>query len=336
MKKNIIIIVLIIIGLVNITAQERKKLAQTGLKFLSLSTDSRASALGSAVTSVEGGGASSMFYNPATMAYMKNNVEATIGTVGWIADIDYIYGGVAYAPFNGQYGVLGFSFTSVDYGSLIGTVVAPNENGYLETGIFKPTAYSAGISYAKALSDKFSVGGSIKYVSQDLGSVVTDIDNSGKYTKENNSINAVAFDFGILYHTGYKSLNFAMNVRNFSTEIKYKEEGFQLPLTFRIGLSVNAMDFIEENSKLHQLLVTADAVHPRDFAEQVNFGCEYTFMKTFSLRLGYSTPNDNFGFSSGFGVKFGDEIVSYGLDYCYTNFDTFNDVHRITFNVAIN
>ncbi|MFH0734915.1 MAG: PorV/PorQ family protein [bacterium] len=334
MKKNIIIIVLIIMGLVNITAQERKKLAQTGMKFLSLSTDSRASALGSAVTSVESG-ATAMFYNPATMAYTKNNVEATLGSVGWIADIDYIYGGIIYAPFNAQYGVFGFSFTSVDYGALIGTVVAPNENGYLETGTFKPTAYSAGISYAKALSDKFSVGGSVKYVAQDLGSSVTDIDNEGKYTKENNSLNSVAYDFGILYHTGFKSLNFAMNVRNFSTEIKYKEEGFQLPLTFRIGLSVDAMDFIEEKSTLHQLLVSVDAVHPRDFAEQVNVGCEYTFMKTFSLRVGYSAPNDNFGFTSGFGVKFGDDVVNYGLDYCYTDFDTFSDVHRITFNVAI-
>lgn len=335
MKKNILIIVLILIGLASSNAQERKKLAQTGFKFLSLSTDSRASALGSAVTAVESG-ASSMFYNPATMAYQKNQFSATIGSVGWIADIDYVYGGISYAPDFGNYGVFGLSFTSVDYGGMIGTIVAPNEMGYIETGIFKPTAYAIGASYAKALSDKFSVGGSIKYTSQDLGSSVVDVNDDGSYVEEDNSLSAVAFDFGILYHTGYKSLNFAMNVRNFSTEVKYKEEGFQLPLTFRIGLSMDVMDFFEDYGKLHQLIVAVDAAHPRDYAEQINFGCEYTFMKTFSVRAGYSSPNDDYNFTTGFGLKLGDEIVSYGIDYCYTNFETFNDVHRLTFNVAFN
>jgi len=336
MKKNIIIIVLIIIGLVDITAQERKKLAQTGLKFLSLSTDARASSLGSAVTSVENGSAA-MFYNPATMAYSKNTFDATVGTVGWIADIDYLFAGITYAPDFGNYGVFGLSFTSVDYGAFQGTVVAPNDNGYLETGTFSPSAYSLGISYAKALSDKFSVGANIKYVMQDLGSVVTDISNEGVYTQEENSLNTMAFDFGILYHTGFKSLNFAMNVRNFSTEVKYKEESFQLPLAFRIGMSMNMVDLVDDDyAKLHYLLLSVDAVHPRDYAEQINVGLEYTFMKMFSLRAGYSTPNDDYNLTSGFGVKFGDEIISYSIDYSYTNFETFSDVHRITFNVAFN
>ncbi len=335
MKRNILIIVLIMIGLLNINAQERKKLAQTGFKFLSLSTDSRATSMGTAVTAVENG-ATAMFYNPSTMAYNTNTVDVTLGTVGWIADIDYIYGGISYAPDYGNYGVFGFSFTSVDYGSFIGTVVASNENGYLETGVFSPSAYSFGVSYAKALSDKFAVGGSVKFTKQDLGSAVTDIDNEGRYTKENNSLSAVAFDFGILYHTGYKSLNFAMNVRNFSTEIKYKEEAFQLPLTFRIGVAMDVLDFFEEYKDLHSLLVSVDAAHPRDYSEQINFGFEYTFMKTFVVRAGYTSPSDDYNFSTGFGVKFGDDIVKYGLDYSYTKFETFNDVHRITFNVAFN
>ncbi len=335
MKRNILIIVLIILGLININAQERKKLAQTGFKFLSLSTDSRATSMGTAVTAVENG-ATAMFYNPSTMAYNKNMVDATIGTVGWIADINYVYGGISYAPDFGNYGVFGFSFTSVDYGAFIGTVVAPNEMGYLETGVFSPSAYAFGVSYAKALSDKFAVGGSVKYTKQDLGQAVTDIDATGKYTTENNSLNAVAFDFGILYRTGFKSLSFAMNVRNFSTEIKYKEETFQLPLTFRIGLAMDVSDFMPEYQKYHSLLVSVDATHPRDYSEQICVGLEYTFMKTFVLRAGYTSPSDDYNFSTGFGVKFGDDIVKYGLDYSYTNFQTFNDVHRITFNVSFN
>ena len=130
---------------------------------------------------------------------------------------------------------------------------------------------------------------------------------------EKNSIDAAAFDFGILYHTGYKSLDFGMSVRNFSTELKYKEESFQLPLTFKIGISMNMLDLTDLNSDMHSLLLSIDASHPRDFAEQVFVGSEYTFMKTFSLRGGYEFPKDEGGFSAGFGlmqqvagVKYGD------------------------------
>ena len=57
-----------------------------------------------------------------------------------------------------------------------------------------------------------------------------------------------------------------MSVRNFSQEIKFEEEGFQLPLTFKIGLSINALDFTSLNPEDHALLVVLDAVHPRSYS----------------------------------------------------------------------
>ena len=93
---------------------------------------------------------------------------------------------------------------------------------------------SLGGGYAKAFTDRFSVGGQIKYAKQDLGNSVASVVGEGEYTRVENSEGVVAFDFGMFYKTGFKSLNFAVSARNFAREISYAEESFQLPLTLRI------------------------------------------------------------------------------------------------------
>jgi hypothetical protein len=79
MKKNIITILLavLIIGLgfnTKMLAQDRQKLAQTGMKFLGVSTDAKVSSMGDAITSIFGT-STSMLYNPAGMADLQSNVD---------------------------------------------------------------------------------------------------------------------------------------------------------------------------------------------------------------------------------------------------------------------
>lgn len=333
--KNYTIISILILGLLAHTMQAQdKKLAQTGMKFLSVSTDARTTGFSEAVTSVDLSTASAMFYNPATMASIKEFTSLTVGNVSWIADINYLHSAIAFAPWDGDYGVFGISFVSVDYGEFMGTVVASNDQGYIDVGTFSPTAYALGFSYARELSLKFAVGGSIKFVKQNLGSSVIDSDENGNLTKEDNGLGAVAFDFGVLYRTGYKSLNFGMSIKNFSTELKYKEETFQLPLTFRIGLSMDAMDLFDIDKNTHSLLVSVDAAHPRDFSEQIYLGAEYTFINTFSVRAGFVSPADERNFTAGFGIKRNFGSMNLGIDYAYQPFGIFSNVHRFSFNFA--
>lgn len=329
------IVILLTLGLIaHASNAQNKKLAQTGMKFLSVSTDARTSGFSEAVTAVDLASASAIFYNPSTMASIKEFTSLSVGNVSWIADINYIYSAIAFAPFDGDYGVFGISFLSVDYGEFMGTVVANNEQGYLDVGTYSPKSYSLGIGYAKALSTKFSVGGNIKYVKQDLGSSVVDVDNNGSYVKENNSLGAVAFDFGILYRTGFKSLNFGMSVRNFSTELKYKRETFQLPLMFKIGLAMDALDLFNVDKNTHSLIIAVDASHPRDYSEQVYVGAEYIFINTFSVRAGFISPADERNFSAGFGVKRNIYGMNLGIDYAYQPYGVFNNVHRFSFNFS--
>lgn len=328
---NFIFILFIVISFIDRTnSQEHQKVAQTGMKFLSVVVDARASALGDAVTSLEGG-SSYLFLNPASMARLKTFADVSMGQMNWIADIKYLYGTAAFAPFEGDYGIVGLMVLSVDYGVFQGTIRANNELGYIETGEFNPMAFSVGVGYAKAFSDKFSVGGNVKWVKQDLGPTYFNFSESNSLLRKDNKKEIVAFDFGILYKTGFKSLNFGMVVRNFSKELKYEKEQFQLPLVFKIGLSMNVFDLISSiDGNLHSFLLSADAVHNRDYAEQINFGGEYSFMNMVSLRAGYSTPNDERGFSLGFGMKQSIDTYNIGLDYSYAPFGIFSSVHRFT------
>lgn len=343
MKKivtNFALIVLMISLQSQLVYSQQQKLAQTGMKFLNVSLDARASAFGDAITSLETN-SSAMFYNPASMARLESFADITLGSTQFIADINYYNAAVSIVPFDGQYGVIGLSFISVDYGQFLGTVRADNEQGYLDVGTFSPTAISFGIGYAKALSEKFAVGGNVKYVRQSLGtSVLKDVttySGTNSYqgaVTEDNKLDVLAFDFGVLYKTGFESLNLGMSVRNFSREVKYKKEGFQLPLIFQIGASFNFADLFEVDKKQHSFLVTVDANHPRDYPEQLNIGAEYTFMDLISFRAGYSTPNDERKFSYGVGLKEDNGGIDVAIDYSYTPFGIFSDVHRISLNFA--
>ena len=332
MKKSKIVVftvVFILFSNIFVFGVERDKRAQTGLKFLEVSLDARASSMGGALTSLEGT-SMSMFYNPASMSRANDFINRSLGQLNFIADIDYVYGSAAINIDDGKYGIFGINFLSVDYGKFLGTIRADNEQGFLETGNFSPSAYAVGVGYAKALTDKFSVGGNVRYVYQNLTGGYIDFLEDETSVSRLFDTDVISFDFGILYKTGFKSLNFGMNLRNFSKEIKYIKESFQLPLTFEIGLSLDAVDLMDMDSDKHKILVSVDAVHPRDFSEGINFGVEYTFMDLFAIRSGINTPSDEEGMN--FGIGFNQEItdVRFHFDYGYTSFGVFDDVHRFT------
>ena len=316
-----------------------KKLAQTGFQFLSVPIDARSAAMGEALTTIPGN-STSLFHNPANMSLMTSFADVSFNQNQWIADIKYTSGSVAINPSGGKFGTVGFSVLSVNYGDFLGTMVdQTTDKGYRDTGIFSPTAFSFGVGYAKALTDRFSVGGHIKYVSQELGSSVLPVGNVqggvAENTEEiNNKVSVWAVDFGTVFRTGFKSLVFGMTVRNFSQEVKFQREGFQLPLTFKIGLSMNVFDFFMENSDLHSLVVSVDALHPRAYSERLNIGGEYLFMNMLALRAGYLYNYDERELTAGFGVQkyFGTRGVAF--DYAYSPFGLFDNVSRMSVRLS--
>ncbi len=332
---RILLMLLAFLLLAAAPADSQKKLAQTGMKFLNVEPDPRAAALGGAFTAIEGSAASA-FFNPAGTARINTFSQVFLGYTEWIADIKHIFAAVSLSPVHGDYGVFTLTLQSVDYGDVEQTVFYGNGRGYLDLGTFNPTGVALGLGYARALSEKFSVGGDARYIAQDLGTGLVYLSSPTLQVERSYyKTSLMAFDFGVLYKTGYKSLNVGMCIRNFSREVTYVEEGFQLPLTFRIGLSMDVVDLTSLDNAKHSLLVSVDAEHPRDFAEQVKIGAEYVYMRTVALRLGYVSPADEHGFTFGMGLRQDADNIGFGVDYAYTPFGVFGGVHRVGLSIAM-
>ena len=80
--------------------------------------------------------------------------------------------------------------------------------------------------------------------------------------------------------------------------------------------------------------VSVDAENPRDYAEQIKLGGEYTFYNTLSLRAGYIFPTAEQGISLGAGVQQEFAGFGFGADYAYTNFGVFSGVQRIALRLS--
>ena len=173
------------------------------------------------------------------------------------------------------------------------------------------------------------MGGNIRIAKQSFGDVPVGLEGASPVNKSFGERSTIV-DFGVLYWTGFKSLTLALNTRNFSQENKYSEESFELPLTFRMGLAMDLIDFTDMDKDAHSIILSVDTERPRDFSEQVKIGVDYTLMKTLSLRAGYITPTDEQGIS--LGVGFGRDLGSLALrvDYAYTDFGVFDNVNRLT------
>ena len=332
---------IVVLGLFIPAAHSQVKLAQTGFEFLDVGTDARATGMGEAFTTIEGS-SESMFYNPAGIATIRSFVDLGANQMNWISDIKYFSGSAAFAPDGGRYGVIGLSFIKVNYGEFNFTSVANNEQGYVDiTGYPEPYAFAVGLAYGKELSEEFSVGGMVKYANQNLGNSLVPVYNQvmvdsvlttdTTYAIKDYSLSVLAFDFGTIYKTGLKSLAFGMSISNFSSEIAYERESFQLPLTFKFGISMNLMDLVPSMADNNSFVVSIDAVHPRSYSEFLNIGGEYVFMNTLALRAGYVTKQDDYGLTVGIGVhKFG-----FTFDYSFTPRKVFNNIQRFSFRFSM-
>ncbi|MCK5146738.1 PorV/PorQ family protein [bacterium] len=308
------------------SAQDRKKTAQSGLQFLSIISDARSAALGGAVHTLPGMNSSALLFNPAGMADMEASIDITASQNQWIADISHNTFTIAFNPANGRYGVIGASLLIVDYGEFQGTMVAPDEFlGYIKTDIFSPSAFAAGLGYAKKLTDMFSVGGQIKYVRQTLGHSVYQV-NDTLNAKVRNEVSTLAYDFGTMFKTGYKSLVFGMSVRNFAPELKYEREGFQAPMAFTLGISMDLVDIMPLDNATHSLYASVNHTYFRSHEGQIIIGLDYTLAGMLSIRSGYIFGNDEDNISFGMGVN----VHGISFDYAYTPFGVFDKVQRMT------
>lgn len=310
-----------------------KKTGQTTMNFLLIPVSARASGMGNSFTALSKG-VESVFYNPAGLTEMETKSEFFISTTKWPGDINYIAGAAAYNT--GIYGAFALSFIVVDYGTIEGASLIPSSQagsdplGYTLTGDIKNVgAYSFGLSYVSQISDKFSIGGTMKYVGQQLGqSLGTDGNTS------DNNANKLAFDVGVKFFPGIESLRLGMSMRNFSTSVRYHSFSSPLPIVFALGLNMNLMDIINKDiAKDHSFMLAAEFLHPNNYTDRINIGFEYTFMDVVSLRSGYETNHDILSWSGGLGVKQSLGGVIFHIDYSYSDTELFDGINRFSIRI---
>ncbi len=307
-------------------AQTMKKLGQAGMTWLTIDPCARGAAMGSVMDWVQGD-PNAAFYNPAGLAEIEGGAFS-LNTTQWIADMTKYDAVVAYSL--GIWGTFGISIQSMDYGDILGTVIANNDQGYEDTGMLDVGAYSVGLVYSKTLTERFTIGGVLKYTSQKLGSNLVDDEMKA------NEVTAASFDFGTIYDTGIKSFIITMSIRNFSGQLLYEGDEFTLPLTYKIGLSLDMVEFLPAISDLSSgWRIAVEGVDSRDRPNHINVGTEFGIMDLAFVRAGYSYREGGFseegGLSAGLGLKIGSGSMALQLDYAYSTFSSaLGDVHRFS------
>jgi hypothetical protein len=330
-SRRLLVVTLLISMLLPQNAWAVKKLAQTGFKWLSIPVGARAIGMGGAVTTLDGD-LTTVFWNPAGMAHVKGS-GISFSNVAWIADINHMAASGAFR-LNDRL-VLSAKVISVDYGSINATMRANNSNGFVDLGTFSPSGMVAGVGLAAAISNKFSVGGVLKYCYEDLGTAFTSQDLAAEeITEVEATLGVPAFDLGTLFYPGFADLRIGMSLSNFSQEKSYVAESFPLPLTFRLGTAMDVMAPLQLSSN-QKMTVAVDLIHSRDYTERIHMGVEYLFNDMIALRSGYKTNYDDENFTLGAGFKHHLGPMAFEFDYAFNNFSTFNPVHMFTLGLSV-
>jgi len=314
-----------------ILAMAQSKVGTTSAPFLEIGVGARNVAMGEASVSTAND-ITALYWNPAGLTNLKN-VEVGFQHITWFAGTQLQY---AACGINlGNAGAIGLSMYSMGSGEMEVRTLE-YEEGTGET--FNVQDLSIGLSYARALTDNFSIGGTAKLINSRLWRM---------------SAKTMALDLGVQYQTPLKNLNLGFQISNFGGQLKLDGDNtstridldplgtgdndgllgnlavksWDLPLVFRIGLHYDAVK--TANSRL---MITTNALYPNNNERSVNAGMEYAFREMFFLRAGMSNlflPDANRGQGNmrlGFGLMLGGKI---GADYAFADRGDLGSTHII-------
>lgn len=335
-RVSIVTVMLTLCFFIQETNAQIVKKAQVGFRFLEnpVSAEVVGRGMVGVVTTTSSNG---IFWNPSLLGWIPSNVDLSINHTQGIADINY--SAAAATVRIGSIGVVGLSLLTMDYGTFYGTHRAANEQGYVETGTFSPTAYAIGLAFSQKISDRFSYGVHLKYARQDLGDAWVAATGSD-LTDPNLAISTrryahdgLALDVGAYYDFLYNGIRFGASLQNISREIRYENEPFPMPFAVSFGATIEPLRFFTDDQN-DVFILSFESRHPRDFNEKLKLGGEYRFLNTFVARVGYATNYDERGLMAGVGVRYQVAGLPVRADYAYQAFGIFGAVHHISLGVS--
>jgi len=304
-----------------ISPNDIDRAGQSGWQFLKINGDSRQAALGGAFTAISKGDANSIFGNPAALSDIEN-IDVQVNILEWIADINYQ--SFAAGINLGQFGVVGVSLAMLDYGDIPETINSPSPSGTIPllTGKnFSANDMAVGLTYSRKITDNLSVGGSVRWMQQQIAEL---------------SMDNISMDIGTMYYTGFRSLRIAITARNFgpdsrfggwSDELQTESDYVRMPLDFRAGI---AMDFLDEEGSPHLITAVVEGDHPNDGKEKFHLGVSYGFDGIFFIRTGYKFNYDVQKFTFGAGITYPFGTTQGTINYAYVDFGELTQVHSFS------
>ncbi len=313
------------------------KVGTTAAQFLKLGVGARPIALGGSFVA-EGGDLSTLYWNPAGLAWLPGSAVQLAHTE-YLADVQYNV--AAFGTNVGGLGTLAFALLYLDSGEMdVRTAQEPEGTGER----FKAQNFALQLSYGRALTDRFALGASVKFIQEQIW---------------HSTASTIAFDVGTLFTTPYERLRLGASMSNFGAKMRlqgrdiffsddpnpntdgnveivnaeFQADRFALPLMFRVGLAWDAF-----HSADHRLVLSTDAAHPNDNSEYLNLGGEYVFRDLIALRAGYRNLFEEDGeqgltFGGGLNLRL-DRALRARFDYAYADFGRLEQTHWFTVDLA--
>ena len=238
----------------------------------------------------------------------EQTLQQRIGRVGIELDVDARGRRHQFRNLPGAFAVHGRALTM---DPMVETT-ADQPDPYIGTGrTFDAGMMTAGITYARSFTDKFSAGVTGNLISEGLA----------EYTQQ-----TFAFDIGTLYDVGVLGMRIGMAISNIGEQVQFIDREARLPTIFRVGTSAILMQRAEQ-----KLVGAFEFSHPPDNSERLNVGAEYSFRKYLFLRGGYNINYDSEGLAGGVGFHFPVSVAGMAdLDYAYTDMKDLGAVHRFS------
>jgi len=327
---NFFMLLLCLIFFSSLGYTQTEKKAQAGFRFLDNPVSAEVVGRGM-VGVVNTFNSNAIFWNPSLLAFSGRDYDLSINHTRGIADINYNAAAASINLFD--FGVLGFSLLAMDYGTFYSTVRI-GEQGYMDMGTFSPTSFAFGTAFSQKISNRFSYGVHIKYARQNLGEAYVIPRGDSVVSKKEYELDAFAIDVGAFYDFLYSGIKFGAVIQNISRELKYEIEQFPLPFVISFGASVDPIELFFEKDPLHNLVLSFESKHPRDFGEKVKFGVEYQFSDFFIARAGYISNYDERNWTAGVGFKQQFSEIPVRVDYAFQPFGILGDIHFISLGVG--
>lgn len=250
-------------------------------------------------------GASAIFWNPANNVFADFETELVLQHYRYLGLFSHEAAAVAHKVGSG---VLGFMFTGF-YSDEIDRY--GEEPVGIPEGTFSPYDISFGASYAIPIGERFGVGMTAKMIYEKI-----DIYSDTGF----------AFDFFVTHRSMIEGLTFAASATNLGGQMNLKDEPFDLPTAYRVGMAWSPAEIFG-----NRLTLAGDVVFPNDTNEKAHVGAEFAIIPEVILRAGTRVNYETKGWTAGVGVRTG----VLGVDYAYEDSDEegFSEGHKFSLNL---